>query len=1348
MGRDRQFRGGMDGHRRPFDWLALARQHGVPEQEARSLYEEAVGQAGRYPEPRLYEESIYLELLADARRRAWRPSPGKVTRTMRLQAHRAGKRRGPHVSHLTGQPITPGKQALTWYLEPAVPARHSEEEPLEANATSFRGGSASVPVDSRDALALTRGLDNQEQPGKARAVPSRATRPSAQDIMVPGTIAHRRFQANLAAAFGYFEELEALEEEGLSPELMAVMEAPPTDEDREDFVDADANGWPPPSESQFTREWQAREWLASAWTVQLDDSWPEASPEHARSPAWEEPYQVQLADKEGGLLPLMAIPGRQVESWGAVGPIQAAGLEGIPEVPVHLPGHGGGTEMPDEVRAKMEAAFGVDFSAVRIYQGTYVEAVGALAYTHGTDIHFAPRLYQPESRRGQELLAHELTHVVQQSQGRVLPTRQAMGSYINDDASLEREADEMGARAARWEVREPSDRPIGMSLEDLATQEGLNPYMAQTGDVVAGDEAQDRASGIRETPSEPVQIPAIAPVVRQDSSNPALACLYQADGGEPLPPAVLMRMSRRFNHNFTHVRIHTDESAAAVARLLGARALTLGADIYFGAGEYELGTPAGDRLLNHELMHVIQYDQGRLAGGSLLSHRDDPVEQEARVAETQIPTSAAVEQPSATRAFPVPARPAGASATVVLRQDAANTEPPSGQVLADEDIADLWQQLAEFGFHGNAQLLQAGLAAEPLTYEQCRRALGALRSEFQTRSRNRRDQQGAARGWNQGLDDLGWGRTGPNDRDHDYYTPLHYGLDIHRHVSYSRSPNGQHFADYQDFVDHGQVQARFAGRSLGVHCRAAWILAAAQYAMDREAGLPEDSPQHYVSPVNVEADLATLSLKAEEEVRRPGRRRDGEEADVANKLRERLNTLISDAEQAQVQPEYAQDQAGQAPARQAGMEAVLWLCGKGRNLLQELSDETFLQELALAPRSRHGRAWARDAHGLGHAMATHLDHATRGGTENMGIRRSMYPFLQYLVTMPPPILQADRFPGLDGLSYEQASALDELFSSGRAMHILGEIKQHRRADQELIEQVKVARRTLRQKLKEIKTPAERIQRALPLDSTQDGLEEYRTKLRYLITRADLLANQLQRRHQALDPSVLASELRMVQWDLEVTLGNYSPRDRSPPAGFQPRNLSSVQRPLRVLGHYRDHVTRALEFFQELSAEELHAAQRRRTVDVTRDLERWAKQATNVGLFTQPRPYILGILSVSASVPTRPGPGAGPREVEGIPMRDAGFWGGHHWDILRLSSELDREDPNGGQPVDAIGDNTLYEARLREVMNSVRSRFGPEAIPKISNILSSWRNGADVLQNDAVLMRVRNEFSSESSDRNH
>lgn len=130
-------------------------------------------------------------------------------------------------------------------------------------------------------------------------------------------------------------------------------------------------------------------------------------------------------------------------------PVQCAAAGEMSEK--ELPSDGGGKAMLADVRAKMEGAFGADFSAVRIYEGPRSEALGARAFTQGTDVHFAPGEYQPESQSGQVLLGHELTHVVQQCEGRVSTTTQTKGVRGNDDAGLEAEADEMGGRAARGE---------------------------------------------------------------------------------------------------------------------------------------------------------------------------------------------------------------------------------------------------------------------------------------------------------------------------------------------------------------------------------------------------------------------------------------------------------------------------------------------------------------------------------------------------------------------------------------------------------------------------------------------------------------------------------------------------------------------------------------------------------------------------------------------------------------------------------------------------------------------------------------------------------------------------------
>ncbi len=65
-------------------------------------------------------------------------------------------------------------------------------------------------------------------------------------------------------------------------------------------------------------------------------------------------------------------------------------------------------------------------------------------------------------------------------------------------------------------------------------------------------------------------------------------------------------MESRFGHDFSRVRIHTDDRAAASARAVSANAYTVGDQIAFAAGRYSPESPSGRRLIAHELAHVRQ----------------------------------------------------------------------------------------------------------------------------------------------------------------------------------------------------------------------------------------------------------------------------------------------------------------------------------------------------------------------------------------------------------------------------------------------------------------------------------------------------------------------------------------------------------------------------------------------------------------------------------------------------------------------------------------------------------------------------------------------------------------------
>src|SRR5438445_7662237 len=101
-----------------------------------------------------------------------------------------------------------------------------------------------------------------------------------------------------------------------------------------------------------------------------------------------------------------------------------------------------------------------------------------------------------------------------------------------------------------------------------------------------------------------------------DRKNPVTAAIIRrpqsplpadvSDGGKPLEPDVRASYERRFDHDFSRVRVHADGAAAHSARTVAAAAYTVGSDIVFGAEMYRPNSQAGQRLLAHELGHVVQ----------------------------------------------------------------------------------------------------------------------------------------------------------------------------------------------------------------------------------------------------------------------------------------------------------------------------------------------------------------------------------------------------------------------------------------------------------------------------------------------------------------------------------------------------------------------------------------------------------------------------------------------------------------------------------------------------------------------------------------------------------------------
>ena len=116
--------------------------------------------------------------------------------------------------------------------------------------------------------------------------------------------------------------------------------------------------------------------------------------------------------------------------------------------------------------------------------------------------------------------------------------------------------------------------------------------------------------------------------------------LHSLGPGRALDSTTRAFFEPRFGHDFSKVRVHADERAAESARSINANAYTLGHNVVFGAGQYASGTTHGQRLLAHELTHVVQQGSNvRPSVQRAVSLTDEPVPLQEQCAEA-IPAQA------------------------------------------------------------------------------------------------------------------------------------------------------------------------------------------------------------------------------------------------------------------------------------------------------------------------------------------------------------------------------------------------------------------------------------------------------------------------------------------------------------------------------------------------------------------------------------------------------------------------------------------------------------------------------------------------------------------------------------
>jgi len=161
---------------------------------------------------------------------------------------------------------------------------------------------------------------------------------------------------------------------------------------------------------------------------------------------------------------------------------------------------------------------------------------------------------------------------------------------------------------AKPEVSEPGDS-YEQEADSVAEQVMRTP----------GTQLQRACScgaGCAECPGEqPGREPASLPARHVQEGDPGqttappLVDNVLRSSGRPLDPAIRAFMEPRFGHDFSGVRVHTDPAAERSARDVHANAYTVGRDIVFGVGQFAPQTQPGQRLIAHELTHVVQQSQ-------------------------------------------------------------------------------------------------------------------------------------------------------------------------------------------------------------------------------------------------------------------------------------------------------------------------------------------------------------------------------------------------------------------------------------------------------------------------------------------------------------------------------------------------------------------------------------------------------------------------------------------------------------------------------------------------------------------------------------------------------------------
>ena len=299
---------------------------------------------------------------------------------------------------------------------------------------------------------------------------------------------------------------------------------------------------------------------------------------------------------------------------------------------------GRGQSLTPAIQMSMGKTFKHDFSGVKIHndaQGDRLSrSLDAQAFTVGKDIYFRQGSYKPDTIQGKRLLAHELTHVVQQSSDSSGHRVQRKIDWKDKSKDLKVEEKISGSKKkAKFEVKfllisrgdilpkvkkditkivnkyKTYSKVVGKlyPLKKKYNLKDIDTKQIKTSQYIIKVELPPQDSGAKGqrkafNSSTPNVVGAnLEQVIQRNRGQ-----------GSQIKSTTRSSLESAFGYDFSQVKIHTNEEADIINRSVNAKAFTTGKDIYFRQGAYQPDTIQGKHLLAHELTHVVQQSGGKV----------------------------------------------------------------------------------------------------------------------------------------------------------------------------------------------------------------------------------------------------------------------------------------------------------------------------------------------------------------------------------------------------------------------------------------------------------------------------------------------------------------------------------------------------------------------------------------------------------------------------------------------------------------------------------------------------------------------------------------------------------------